>query len=195
MFAATDECGSNPCIYGECKPLHNRYECCCTLGYTGERCESGKIAIIHDIWPNFNYSLYCVILILQYSICNNFTSVLLSSLWVNINFVAQHVINHPLRYWEWLRERTSHRMRIDLSILPKLGANPGRTWYQRWLENKTIRWITCGPKRPTCVDPLTLVSRKATCFINCKGLKHIQYNLRGIEEIHYKLRRIEAYPM
>lgn len=50
LFAELKECASNPCVHGECKQLHNKYECCCLMGYTGQHCDSGKIIEINRFY-------------------------------------------------------------------------------------------------------------------------------------------------
>jgi len=46
LFPDVDECASNPCRNsGTCVDLIDGYNCSCAAGYTGVKCETGKLVI------------------------------------------------------------------------------------------------------------------------------------------------------
>lgn len=49
IYTDIDECESSPCFRGNCTDQVNGYICECTPGYSGHRCDAGKLIII-----NFN---------------------------------------------------------------------------------------------------------------------------------------------
>ena len=47
VIADINDCLSNPCEFGTCTDEVNQYSCRCIPGYTGERCESGRLQTSH----------------------------------------------------------------------------------------------------------------------------------------------------
>lgn len=43
IYTDVDECASSPCLHGNCTDQVNRYICECIPGYTGDRCDAGKL--------------------------------------------------------------------------------------------------------------------------------------------------------
>ena len=41
-FTEINECGSSPCLHGDCEDKINGYQCHCLAGYTGSHCETGE---------------------------------------------------------------------------------------------------------------------------------------------------------
>ena len=47
-YAEMDQCASNPCVNGTCTDLVADFNCTCQAGYTGNRCDVGKLhALLH----------------------------------------------------------------------------------------------------------------------------------------------------
>ena len=44
--ADINECGSMPCMNGQCIDGVNGYQCRCNAGYTGVMCETSKLIIV-----------------------------------------------------------------------------------------------------------------------------------------------------
>ena len=45
-FTDIDECGSNPCVNGQCQDGINQYQCMCDPGWTGVNCDVGTYFIV-----------------------------------------------------------------------------------------------------------------------------------------------------
>ncbi|KAH3815702.1 hypothetical protein DPMN_144233 [Dreissena polymorpha] len=61
--ADTNECASNPCVYGACIDGVNKYTCTCPPGYTGTKCES---IIDHCMNHNCSHGANCISTVLDF---------------------------------------------------------------------------------------------------------------------------------
>lgn len=43
LYIDIDECAGSPCLQGHCTDQVNGYICECILGYSGNRCDTGKL--------------------------------------------------------------------------------------------------------------------------------------------------------